>query len=132
METTIDNDSFVLVNIGSRKKIDPKQIIMLQADINYTNVYLIDGSSILVSYTLKKLAMRFVEFEHFIRPNKSILLNMKYVTDFDGSFLQISFPSGEVLKNTVVSRRKREFIAQRITDFTKGLKAREATFSCFD
>lgn len=90
---------------------------MLQADLNYTYVHLLDGSSILVSCTLKKMAERFVAFDYFIRPNKSVVLNMQYITSFDGSLLQISFPSGEVLKNTVISRRKKKFINQKMNNF---------------
>ena len=97
--------------------VELKQIIMLRADLNYTYIHLLDGSTILVSYTLKKVAERLVEFDYFIRPNKSFLLNMQYVTNFDGILLQISFPSGEVLKNTVISRRKREAIYQKMVNF---------------
>ena len=114
MET---NNPFELINVGGRKKVELKQIIMLRADLNYTYIHLLDGSTILVSYTLKKVAERLVEFDYFIRPNKSFLLNMQYVTNFDGILLQISFPSGEVLKNTVISRRKREAIYQKMVNF---------------
>ena len=114
MET---NNPFELINVGGRKKVELKQIIMLRADLNYTYIHLLDGSTILVSYTLKKVAERLVAFDYFIRPNKSILLNMQYVTNFDGTLLQISFPSGEVLKNTVISRRKREAIYQKMVNF---------------
>ena len=114
MET---NNPFELINVGGRKKVELKQIIMLRADLNYTYIHLLDGSTILVSYTLKKVAERLIAFDYFIRPNKSILLNMQYVTNFDGTLLQISFPSGEVLKNTVISRRKREAIYQKMVNF---------------
>ena len=114
MET---NNPFELINVGGRKQVELKQIIMLRADLNYTYIHLLDGSTILVSYTLKKVAERLIAFDYFIRPNKSILLNMQYVTNFDGTLLQISFPSGEVLKNTVISRRKREAIYQKMVNF---------------
>ena len=112
------NNPYQLINVGGRKKIQLSEIIMLQADVNYTYIHLIDGSKIMVSYTLKKLAERFIDFEYFIRPNKSVLMNIKYATSFDGMFLQISLPTGEVLQNAAISRRKRPFILERMTAFS--------------
>ena len=116
-DTMETNNPVELIHIGSRRQVELEQVIMLQADLNYTYVHLLDGSSILVSCTLKKMAERFVAFDYFIRPNKSVVLNMQYITSFDGSLLQISFPSGEVLKNTVISRRKKKFINQKMNNF---------------
>lgn len=112
-------NNYDYLNIGARKQISLKEIIMLRADINYTYVYLIDGSRFLVSYTLKKLAKRFSELEYFVRPNKSVLLNTKYTSSFDGLVLQISLPSGEILQNAVISRRKKPIIRQKMNELTE-------------
>jgi DNA-binding LytR/AlgR family response regulator len=115
----MEANNYQLINVGGRKKIELKEIIMLQAELNYTYIHLTDGTKFLVSYSLKKLAERFVDFEYFIRPNKSVLMNVRYATSFDGSFLQISLPSGEVLKNAVISRRKKPIILEQMTALSK-------------
>lgn len=112
-------NQYRLISIGGRKMIELKDIIMLRADVNYTHVYLVDGSKFLVSYTLKKLAEKFTDFEYFVRPNKSVLLNTKYTSSFDGLILQISLPTGEILQNAVISRRKKPLIQQKMKELRK-------------
>ncbi|GGD79610.1 hypothetical protein GCM10011514_49480 [Emticicia aquatilis] len=112
-------NNYDLISVGGRKKIALKEIIMLRAEVNYTYVYLTDGSRFLVSYTLKKLAKRFSEFDYFVRPNKSVLLNTKYTSSFDGLVLQISLPNGEILQNAVISRRKKPIIQQKMKELKK-------------
>jgi DNA-binding LytR/AlgR family response regulator len=92
----------LLIPFGGRMKIDPKTILLLKADINYTQVYLEDGSTVLSSITLGTLAKRLHEFS-FFRPNRSVLINLDYMVAFEAASAQIKMENNEVFK---ISRRR--------------------------
>jgi DNA-binding LytR/AlgR family response regulator len=83
----IENTTKIL--IGGRQKVYPDEVIMLQADANYSIVYLIDGSKLIVATTLKKLEERFSQFA-FIRMNKSYMVNSQFVIEEQENALKLS------------------------------------------
>ena len=97
----------VEISLGAKRKISPETIIMLKSDANYTNVYLIDGSHFLSSITLGKLAKRLEGFE-FFRPNRSVLVNEKFIQKFSPSIYIDAGPFIQLLNHTLIpiSRRK--------------------------
>lgn len=91
--------------IGGRKSINPEEVIRLQADINYTRVFLADGKKILVATTLKEIESRFSAFPKFVRINKSLIINIDCIKQVRNE--QIIFQNGETL--TPSRRRKKAF-----------------------
>lgn len=80
------------------------------ADINYTKIHLIDGTSFVVSKTLKRIE-ELLPMELFIRPHKSYLVNQNMIKAYsnkEGHFL--------VLVNNeqipISSRKKNEILTQ--------------------
>jgi DNA-binding LytR/AlgR family response regulator len=69
-----------------------EEVILFEADINYTIIHLIDGSKIISGYTLKFVAERLSE-QPFIRINKSYLINVTYISDFtlskEGAYVKL-------------------------------------------
>ncbi len=45
----MNNNDFQLINVGGRKSIETHDVIMLQAETNYTHIHLVDGTKFLVS-----------------------------------------------------------------------------------
>jgi DNA-binding LytR/AlgR family response regulator len=68
------------------------EIVLFEADINYTIIHLIDGKKIISGYTLKFVADRLLE-QPFIRINKSFLINVTYIADFtlskEGAYVKL-------------------------------------------
>lgn len=89
------------IHVGSRTHIQPNSVVMIQADINYSLIYLLDGNRVIVSTCLKKLENRFAPIDSFARVHKSYLVNLDYFKSYtEGAFL---------LENDlkcIVSRRK--------------------------
>ena len=82
--------------------IIPENVILMEAEINYTNLHFQNGERILVCQTLKSLEEK-MKGLGFLRIHRKILLNTQYISHFDE--LNTSF----VLKNgreVEVSRRK--------------------------
>lgn len=89
------------IHVGSRTYVPPELIVMIQADINYSLIYLSDGNKVIVSTCLKKLENRFAIVSSFARVHKSFLVNLDFFKSYnEGRFL---------LENgltCIVSRRK--------------------------
>lgn len=96
-----------LIHLGSRKNIAPESILMLKSDVNYTIIYLEDGSQILSSTTMGIIEKRLAEF-HFFRTNRSTIINLDFISNYErnartGDYLKV------VMKNRVevpLSRRR--------------------------
>ncbi len=68
--------------IGGRKKVFSDEIIQMRCDSNYSYVFLKSGKKHHVATTLKILENRLNAF-NFFRPNRSMLVNMEYVTAYN-------------------------------------------------
>ncbi len=102
------------VLIGGRKTINPKDVILLEADENYTQIHFVNGAKITVATTLKRLEERFSGCIEFFRTHKSYLINLNYIK-------QISNLGGEVhvkMRNdykVTISRRKKCAFCDRLS-----------------
>jgi DNA-binding LytR/AlgR family response regulator len=91
--------------IGGRQSINPEEVVRLQADVNYTCVFLSDGKKIVVATTLKEIENRFLPFPKFFRINKSVIINLDCIKQITEQ--QIVFKNGEI--HTPSRRRKKAF-----------------------
>ena len=64
----------------NKQQIIPNEIIHLVADINYTTIFFIDGSSFYSSYTLGYFEKKYTLPSNFLRISRSTIIN----TDFLG------------------------------------------------
>lgn len=92
--------------------VDPNEIIVCEANSNYTNVYLAEGRKRVISKTLKEFEEMLTQFD-FFRPHNSHLINLGRVKEFirgDGGYL--------VMENKMkipVSKNKREMLLQLLS-----------------
>lgn len=106
-----------LLNIGGRLKIAPENILLLKADINYTEVHMDDGRTLISSITLGILEKRLQDFA-FFRPNRSVVINLNYVVEFEESSAQIKMGNNEIFK---ISRRRTKHFYNLSKPLTKYL-----------
>lgn len=96
----------LLVHVGSRLHLSPKDIIYIRASDNYSNLKLVNGENYIVSSTLKLLEERLTA-HGFIRISRFMLINPNYAKiDPIGS---VAFVDGTF---SYFSRRKRLSKAQ--------------------
>ncbi len=87
--------------------IEVNQIIYCQSQSNYTTFYLLNGSKLLVSKTLKEVD-RVLKNYFFIRVHQSYLVNPNFMKKFsrqDGGYLEMK--NGQILP---ISRSKRSLV----------------------
>ncbi|MCU0325903.1 MAG: LytTR family transcriptional regulator [Spirosomaceae bacterium] len=92
------------IKILRKKYIPPSEVIMLKADINYTELHFACGKTLILAKTLKSLQADFYPYG-FFRINKTNMINLNYLHKTIDDFSHV------ILKNRLelnVSRRRRE------------------------
>ncbi len=97
------------IRIVGRKSLIPSEVILLKADRNYTQLFLNDGSMLMVATPLKILETRFCA-STFFRTHKSFIVNLQFVVDYCHTKVILSNQ-----EETLLARRKK-------TEFFKLMK----------
>ncbi|MCP9763572.1 LytR/AlgR family response regulator transcription factor [Lacihabitans soyangensis] len=100
---------FTSVHVGSRLEFFPTEIVMIQADISYSFLYLKNGQRIIVSTNIQKLEERFLPFRNMVRIHRSFMINTQFLKYVEGSN---AFLINDM--QCVISRRKRNDLFQSI------------------
>ncbi|WP_255066649.1 LytTR family transcriptional regulator DNA-binding domain-containing protein [Lacihabitans sp. LS3-19] len=93
------------------KKLCHEEVVLLEADANYTIIHFTDGKTLLVSYNLGLMERQFSEEIPMIRLNRKFSANLKYLRDFDVDTVLIKN------KNINISRRRKESIHSQIQNY---------------
>jgi two-component system LytT family response regulator len=102
------------IGLASKESIefvDPHDIIVCEANSNYTNIYLAEGRKRVISKTLKEFEDMLVPYD-FFRPHNSYLVNLNRVREFvrgDGGFLLM-----ENKMKIPISKNRREELLNRL------------------
>ncbi|MCF8324997.1 MAG: LytTR family transcriptional regulator [Leadbetterella sp.] len=94
--------TFTSVHVGSRLEFFPTEIVMIEADVSYSFLYLKNGQRIIVSTNIQKLEERFLPFMNMVRVHRSYMINTEFLKQIDGV--------NAILVNDIqciISRRKR-------------------------
>ncbi len=104
---------FEKILVGGHKKIFPNEILYLKGSHNYSQVFLTNGKTLLVSTTLKTLESRFKNLG-FFRTHKSSLINLgfvkSYIQDLYGG--EIELTNNQLI---IVSRRRNRMLKTILT-----------------
>ncbi|MEA5401471.1 LytTR family DNA-binding domain-containing protein [Arcicella sp. DC2W] len=94
-----------IVNVGV-DKIEVSEIVMLQATINYTIIYLNNGKQYLSAKTIKSYE-DLCEKDSFLRIHRSYIINTEYLTDY--SFVNSYVVLSNTIKASISRRCKNQF-----------------------
>ena len=90
------------INHKSHGTIYPNEVIMLRGELNYTIFCMKNGSTIMISHTLKYFEDRLSEFG-FLRVHRAFLVNPTYIKNYDAVGHTIEMDGNFIAQ---VSRRK--------------------------
>lgn len=105
------NNTFITIN--RNKLINPKDVLFLKGEVNYTTLFMADGSRNIVAYTLKRFEDS-LPSQDFVRPNKSTLLNTSFIKSHSTS--EVVLINDEIIK---ISRRRKDHMMERLNTQTK-------------
>jgi two-component system LytT family response regulator len=89
-----DKDTMVIKEGGMAKYIRLADIIMMEAESNYSSIFLTDGQHILTSKTLKYWIEKIGDHQDFIRPHRSYLVNKTHIATYQRSSKCLSLTNG--------------------------------------
>ena len=92
--------------------VDLKEILYCEAENNYTRFHLVDGKTLFVSKTLRKVEALLLEDRDFFRIHHSFIVNLRYVHRYyKGDGGEIDLTNG---KSFPVSRTKKQDFLDRL------------------
>ncbi len=111
----IDPEQLVVkkISVSTSDKIhliEVDDIIRCESDNYYTIIFFKDGTSLMVSKTLKEMEQKLEEFD-FVRTHKSHLVNIHYIMNFIKDEMVVMMTDG---MKVPVSKRKKEKIMEVI------------------
>ena len=83
--STSSPSSLYIKDNGITRQVLLTQIIMLEADSNYTRIVLVSDENILTSKTLKYWIGKIGINVDFVRPHRSFLVNKKHIISFQSN-----------------------------------------------
>ena len=102
------SDRLVVPDLHGFRVIDPRQIVYLRGEVNYTRFFLADKSELLSSKTLKEYERLLVDLG-FCRIHQSFLINLSHVNSYQrGEGGVVTLSNGDHLD--VSRRRKADFM----------------------
>jgi two-component system LytT family response regulator len=102
--------NFNLFLYKSKIQIDISSIIMLEAQVNYTTIYLKNGKKIMVSKTLKSFEELLLNYR-FYRIHRAFLINYEHLQAYDSALGQARLTNNYTVST---SRRKKEFFEKQM------------------
>ncbi len=108
---------------GYRKAMPMHRIVRLEGDGNYTHVFFDDGSSLIVSLTLKRIESR-LPANVFARSHKKNLINLLYLSEVSPNRqpFTVVLANGDFVE---VSRRKATQFYRQIESFQQQMRSLE-------
>ncbi len=103
MVQVIHDKHQITLNQKTSSKVLIENVVMMKAYINYTVLYMKDGSTKLVTRTIKYFEQN-LENQGFIRIHRSYVINPKYIVGYDSEKDILLMSNGQ---EVVISRRKK-------------------------
>ena len=98
----------VVPQIDGNLFLDIENITHLKAEGSYVNIFLVDGSKILVSKNIKDFETQLTEVEGFYRTHRSFLVNTKHIISSSNSGFEATLINNEQVN--IARERKTDFI----------------------
>jgi DNA-binding LytR/AlgR family response regulator len=111
MKASMPTPDRKLIKIGSFLKVNPDDIVLFIASINYTTVYMKSGEQFLVSTHLKEIQNRF-KSEPFYRTHKSYFINLNCIEKLETELSKLKMQNDV---DVIISRRKKDGLIRVIT-----------------
>lgn len=96
-----------LIHLVGNQHVEINEIILLKAESNYSEIYLLNGKVIISSKTLKKFEKK-LDYLPFFRTHKSFIVNIDHIAKYQPNNSSQIYLSNNFEVN-VSRRRKQEF-----------------------
>lgn len=93
--------------------VEPAEIVIIQADGNYSDIHLLGGEKVYVSQAIGQFC-ELLPSDMFIRVSRSALINMKYLWKVDRKTRLVTLKAGEQQFQTTITRDHLNELEERV------------------
>ena len=111
LKSSSETAKVIISNTKGHHFIDQNAILYLKSDGNYCHVYLVDGTRILCSKTMKSIYDH-LDQEQFIRSHNSIVINRKRIKHINISLSELKLEGGVIVP---ISRARKKEVKSLIS-----------------
>lgn len=102
------NNTLLIINHQSSKKVLINNVVLLKGDINYTTIYMDNGIKKIIAHPIKFFEAH-LETHGFLRVHRTYMINPNHVKTYNHERRELMMSNGE---QAIISRRK-EHIARK-------------------
>jgi DNA-binding LytR/AlgR family response regulator len=97
------DNSLLIINHKTSKKVSIKNVVLLKGDVNYTVFHLLHGKEKMVARSIKFFE-KFLETHGFLRVHRSFMINPNYVEMYNQEKEILTMANGQ---EATISRRRK-------------------------
>lgn len=97
------NNSLLVINQKTSKKVLVNHVVLLKGDINYTTFYFEDGREKVVAHTIKFFE-QFLQSHGFLRIHRSYMINPNHIQTYNSEQENLTMANGKIV---LISRRRK-------------------------
>jgi DNA-binding LytR/AlgR family response regulator len=103
------NNSLLILNHKSSKKVFVREVVLLEGDANYTTIFMDNGKKKVLAHSIKYYE-EFLKTHGFLRVHRTFLVNPNHVQTYHQEDRKLTMTNGQ---QAMISRRK-EHIAKKL------------------
>ena len=96
------NNSLLILNHRTSKKVFINDVILLKGDINYTTLFMDNGKKKVLAHSIKYYE-EFLETHGFLRVHRTFMINPNHIKTYHQAERKLTMTNGQ---QAVISRRK--------------------------
>lgn len=102
------NNTLLIINHRTAKKVLINQVVLLKGDINYTTIYMDNGIKKVICHPIKYFEAH-LETHGFLRVHRTFMINPIHIKGYNQESRELMMSNGQ---QAIISRRK-EHIAKK-------------------
>jgi DNA-binding LytR/AlgR family response regulator len=102
------NNSLLILNHRTSKKVFIHEVVLLKGDINYTTIFMNNGKKKVLAHSIKYYE-EFLETHGFLRVHRTFMVNPNHIKTYNQENRELTMTNGQ---QALISRRK-EYIAKK-------------------
>ena len=102
------NNSLLILNHRTAKKVFINDVVLLKGDINYTTIFMDNGKKKVLAHSIKYYEA-FLETHGFLRVHRTFMVNPNHIKTYHQEERKLTMTNGQ---QAMISRRK-EHIAKQ-------------------
>jgi DNA-binding LytR/AlgR family response regulator len=102
------NNSLLILNHRTSKKVFIHEVVLLKGDINYTTIFMNNGKKKVLAHSIKYYE-EFLETHGFLRVHRTFMVNPNHIKTYNQESRELTMTNGQ---QALISRRK-EYIAKK-------------------